>query len=194
MLRWFAVWSGLALAVALGSPFAERPVLVPLTVVTELTLATALYLRSTRVRAAATSLELRHILLLQALRAPIGALFLVERAWGTLPDRFAFTAGYGDIFVGLMALLVAKLVASPVERIRRPLMLAWNTIGLADILVVVALANRLALVERDPLMLGAFARLPYALLPLCIVPIVIVTHVLVYVRLRRPRHAHVVTT
>jgi Na+/phosphate symporter len=128
--------------------------------------------------------------LLHAVRAPIGAGFLVELARGALPSAFAQRAGFGDIVVGLTALVVAALTGPALAGRRRAVVLVWNAIGLADILVVVATASRLTLTEHDARMLAAFARPAYALLPLCIVPVVIVTHTLVFVRALAPRTRH----
>jgi hypothetical protein len=57
---------------------------------------------------------------------------------------------------------------------------AWNPIGLADILFVVATAGRLAL--ADPTSMRALTVLPLSLRPTFLVPITIASHVLILAR------------
>lgn len=62
---------------------------------------------------------------------------------GELLFAFAVPGGWGDIAVATGALGIVLLV--PDLPARRPWIMAWNVLGLADILFVVATATRLAL-------------------------------------------------
>jgi hypothetical protein len=89
---------------------------------------------------------------------------------------FADRAGWGDIAIGLLALALAF------TPLRRRSVVAFSVIGLVDILLALGTGSYLMVIARDPLMLAAIARLPYALLPLVVVPIVIGAHLLVLAR------------
>lgn len=106
----------------------------------------------------------------------IGVSFL----WLTSHDRLpgAFTAaGWGDIAVAAWAL---ALLATGLGR-SKGVLLAWNIVGLADIVLVVAAAARAGM--RSPESVIELTRLPLGLLPTFIVPVIIASHVLLFVRL-----------
>ena len=140
--------------------------------------------RSPAARAWARSVPLRDLILYQSLRAPIGALFLWGAAHGRIPQEFADVAGWGDIAAGLLALVAVACLPATTPN-RRRLVLTWNTLGLLDILVVVATAQHLILLQGRGDMFAAFATVPLmGLLPLFVVPTVILGHLLVFARVR----------
>jgi len=108
----------------------------------------------------------------------VGIYFLVLHGRGQLPYDFAVKGGWGDIAVatGAVALLGVPGLAA-----RRGLVLAWNVIGLLDILFVAATAARLA--AADPSSMRGLLRLPLALLPTFLVPLIIASHVWIFWRL-----------
>ncbi len=109
----------------------------------------------------------------------VGIYFLVLYGRGELPYEFAVIGGWGDIIVAMLAMLL--IATGPPKGRRRTAYLAWNVVGLADILFVVATATRLAL--ADPTSLGPLLRLPLSLLITFVVPIVIATHIWLFRRL-----------
>ncbi len=111
----------------------------------------------------------------------VGLYFLVLNDRGELPRAFALPAGLGDIAVATLALIL--ITRRPTAE-RRRLYFLWNSLGLIDILFVVATAARLSL--RDPASMAALLRLPLSLLPTFLVPCIIVSHLLIFVRLRQP--------
>jgi hypothetical protein len=113
----------------------------------------------------------------------VGFAFLALYARGALPFEFAVPGGIGDIIVA--ALAVNLLILVPRLESRRTLLMAWNALGLLDILFVVATATRLAL--ADPSSMAALLRFPLSLVPTFLVPIVVASHLLVFWRLRRRR-------
>lgn len=119
-------------------------------------------------------------------RLPIGAYFLLLAHRGELPDAFALPAGWGDIVVGLAAIPVLMFCLPAFTGGDRMGFLAWNALGLLDILLV--LGNGMRLLGREPGMAEPFTRLPLAILPLFVVPIVISTHLWLFAWLpsRRP--------
>jgi hypothetical protein len=129
----------------------------------------------------------------QAFRV-LGGLFLVQHFRGTLPGLFAWPAGVGDILVGLAAPLVAWLVRSG-HPSARPVAVAWNVLGIADLLLAVTMGvltspgpfHRLALDDPN----RTIAAFPNVLVPTFAVPLWLVLHFFGLYRLlgRRPAEA-----
>lgn len=111
----------------------------------------------------------------------VGIYFLLLHGRGLLPFEFAVLGGWGDIAVatGALALL---LFAQPLAA-RPRLVVAWNVVGLFDIVFVVLTAVRLT--ARDPHSMGRLLLLPLSLLPTFLVPLILASHVLIFARLRR---------
>jgi hypothetical protein len=61
----------------------------------------------------------------------LGVLFLALMEMGLLPAEFALPAGYGDITVGLLALLMVYLLARRNGH-ARVFVIGWNVLGLLD--------------------------------------------------------------
>jgi hypothetical protein len=112
----------------------------------------------------------------------VGFYFLYLYGRGELPYAFAVPGGWGDIAVASLAAALL-LWGPPRDGRRRWAYVAWNVLGLADILFVVATAARLGL--ADPASMAALLRLPLSLLPTFLVPLIIASHVVLGVRLGR---------
>jgi hypothetical protein len=110
----------------------------------------------------------------------VGFGFLALAARGELPREFAVPAGWGDIGVATLAALLLVFGGDP-RGPRRPLWIAWNALGLLDLVFVVVSAGRQAL--ADPESIAGMVRLPMSLLPLFLVPILLATHVWIFRRL-----------
>lgn len=132
------------------------------------------------VRAWTDALDVRALVLLHVTRF-VGFYFLVLYRRGELPYAFAVPGGWSDMIVASLALGVVFLPLRP--DLRRHAYLIWNTVGLVDILLVVATAAR---IERSqPWQLGPFQHLPLSMLPTFLVPLLITTHAIIYARLMR---------
>jgi hypothetical protein len=138
------------------------------------------YFRLESVGGWVNSLELRTVMLLHVTRF-VGFYFLHLHALGELPYDFAVPAGYGDIVVAFLALVVAFLPMD--ERKRRRAIGIWNVVGFIDILMVVVTAAKIG--RSDPMSLRALTYLPLSLLPTFLVPLIIASHVIIFARLRR---------
>ena len=111
-------------------------------------------------------------------RIAAGAYFLILYRRGALPAEFAIPAGWGDIVVGVAAIVVLAFCLPVRTRGQRIGLLVWNIAGLIDILGV--LANGARLFAGNPAIGVLFSALPLALLPTFVVPLVIVSHVLLF--------------
>ncbi len=132
------------------------------------------------VRALALDVDIRWLVGLHLTRLIAGIYFLALCHRGELPCAFALPAGWGDIFVAVIALAV---IAAMRTQPAKTLLLGWNTIGLIDIGFVVFSALRFGL--RDWQSMHALRELPLSLLPTFLVPLIIASHVLIFVRLAR---------
>jgi hypothetical protein len=175
-----ALWAAVGASLAFAGAATHAPPLIPLFVVTSVFGWTIAYTRGGPVREWLDALSLRGVVALHAIRLPIGAAFLWEAGRGELAPLFAERAGWGDMIVGAAAIGVALFAWQ-----RRRVVRAFALIGLVDILIAFATGTYLLFVAKDPLMLGAIARLPYPLLPFGVVPAVMTTHLLMLARLRR---------
>lgn len=177
-----AAWSVLAVLVARkgGLSFMPAPAFVP-----PLTAALVAALWAVPgLRAWQRAVGLRTLILLHLTRF-VGLYFLMLSARGELPREFAVPAAAGDIAIAIGAAIVAVLCVPARTVARRRVLFAWNVLGLADIMFVVATAARLT--RADPISMSALSRLPLVLLPTVVVPLVIASHVVLFARLRRDR-------
>ncbi len=122
--------------------------------------------------------ELRWLVLLHLTRF-VGFYFFLLSSRGEMPFAFAAPAGWGDIIVAALAVLLLALS----DARNWSMLIIWNTIGLTDILFVVMTALRLGL--EDWRSMHALREFPLSLLPTFLVPLIIVSHVLIFFRAAR---------
>lgn len=119
----------------------------------------------------------------------IGYSFIIARDQGLIPATFGTPAGWGDLLTGLLAPLVAYALVAKVSQ-ARSLALAWNTFGLADLIVAASLGILTApgaiqtvatdFVYNDAVQIGEF---PLVLVPATLVPLVFVAHIISFYKL-----------
>jgi hypothetical protein len=118
----------------------------------------------------------------------LGISFIVLYAAHRLPAPFAPVAGWGDIFVGATAVLVAWFTY---RRLRnaQPTVWIWNIIGTADLIAAVGLGvisspgpQRLIFAEPSA---AIMTTLPWLLIPGFLVPLLFAVHIGIFVRLVR---------
>ncbi len=180
MLGWLASIGAIS---ALGVLTLERRAIVPLALVGSTIALVALHRRGGALRTVVDALDVRLVIGFHALRAIIGAGFLVMAARGELDPVFARIAGWGDIIVGVGAML-AVLGGARVSRAWTRVRAAWNLLGLLDIAIVIVVAQSILLFSDHPQTMFGLVAFPWLLVPFVIVPVVIATHVLLAVRLR----------
>jgi hypothetical protein len=117
----------------------------------------------------------------------VGIAFLVLAAGGELPREWALPTGWGDILVAALVVPVLAL-AAPFRTVKqRRALLAWNVIGVADMLMVIGGAIRMIIV--DPGAGAVMVRLPMSLLPTFLVPLILASHALIFAWLWQARSA-----
>jgi hypothetical protein len=139
------------------------------------------------IRNAMLAVPLPALVAVNAIRV-LGVIFVSLYAAGRLPAPFAPSAGWGDIFAGVTALPVAWSLTrfgAPA----RLLALAWNAIGIADLINAVALG---ALSAPGPLQVFAgppssamMTTLPWLLIPGFLVPALMFIHIVIFYRLAK---------
>lgn len=109
----------------------------------------------------------------------LGVIFLVLYAGRQLPGSFALPAGYGDLFVGLTALLVGAAYARNHPK-RDQLVTLWNWFGISDLVVAMTTGflsapSRFQILSLDApnFLIGSF---PLVMVPIYAVPLSVVLH------------------
>ena len=120
----------------------------------------------------------------------LGLFFVLLHAAGRLPAPFAPVAGWGDVLIGAAALPVTWAIIKQIPG-WRSITLTWNTFGLADLAVAVALGVTSA--QGSPIRLfftepstAIMSGLPWVLIPAFLVPALMLTHLAVFYRLLTP--------
>jgi hypothetical protein len=117
----------------------------------------------------------------------VGAAFLALYAARRLPFSFAVPGGIGDLAVACGAGLILIYCLPPTTPSKRRALVAWNVIGLLDILMVVFSALRAGL--RDWQSMAALRAFPMSLIPTFLVPLIIGSHLEIARRLALSRPA-----
>jgi hypothetical protein len=184
-----AGWFCLVLAIGATGAFGPgSPIGVAglgLGVVVPVSLLSFIALRSGRGRALIGRVPTSTLVGVHAMRI-LGVSFLLLYATKRLSAPFAPVAGWGDIAVGLLAIPLA--ITQKRGGLSRGWLLAWNTLGLADLIIALALGATSA---PGPLWLfravpgsAIMTSLPWILIPSFLVPSLIFLHLSLYARLR----------
>lgn len=137
-----ALWLAVIWATAASGVFEvgrSRLPLLPLAVILPPVIGLAFLMRSDRIAAATDAATPSWLVGLQVYRV-LGANFLVLWSYGAIPGVFALPAGIGDALVGLTALPAALYLASGAVR-GRAVAVAWNLLGIADLVTAVTLGT-----------------------------------------------------
>ncbi|HWZ58234.1 MAG TPA: hypothetical protein VNW46_04585 [Gemmatimonadaceae bacterium] len=185
---WVGLATGLAAAGALAfSP--DQPVpLIGVLFAVPLLVAALFWVGSARFREALTPIPMPLLIGLNTLRV-LGVLFLALAAAGRLSGPFPYSAGWGDIITGALAIPVARLAMRGSSRAGLAVA-AWNAFGALDLIAAVTLGITSA--QGSPLQLihagigsDAMQHLPYSLVPTVLVPFYLITHATVAAQLAR---------
>ncbi|HEY1580258.1 MAG TPA: hypothetical protein VGF82_24600 [Terracidiphilus sp.] len=103
----------------------------------------------------------------------VGFTFVLLEARRSLPAIFALPAGYGDMFIGATAVLVAWKLAEPR---RRGAFIAWQLLGVIDLVLAVTLGTTAPLVQPHGIPVTLMTVLPLSLIPTFFVPLFLILH------------------
>jgi hypothetical protein len=127
------------------------------------------------------ALNPRILTLLQSWRIA-GYAFLVLYTYGILPGIFALPAGWGDIFIGATAPLVALGFTSANHRKGYIL---WQVLGITDLVTAVTLGTTARLVSPQAAATSAMTVLPLSMIPTFAVPLFLILHIICIAQARR---------
>jgi hypothetical protein len=105
----------------------------------------------------------------------IGFSFLLLEARDLLPAIFALPAGYGDMFIGATAAIVAWKLANPMHRNG---FIIWQLLGIADLVTAVGMGTTARLISPHSTSMVAMTVLPLSLIPTFFVPLFLILHVI----------------
>jgi hypothetical protein len=129
---------------------------------------------SDKFRQFALSLNPRILTLAQLWRI-IGFTFVLLEAKSMLPAVFALPAGYGDMFIGATATLVAWKLADPGHR---GSFIFWQLLGITDLVTAVSLGTTARLLSPHGVSMVPMTVLPLSLVPTFLVPLFLIFHVI----------------
>ncbi len=116
-------------------------------------------------------------------------LFLLLAAEGRLSGPFAYSAAWGDIITGAVALPLLWLAHDSGRH--RTAIHFWNAFGMADLVAAIGLGvasatNSPLQIFRDGAGSEAMQHLPWSFVPSVLVPMWMVLHAIIWARLRQP--------
>jgi hypothetical protein len=186
-----SAWLALVLVFASRGAFVAPPGAPPLGLLIGLTAPLSLFLGgywiSRSFREFVLSIDLRLIVAIQAWRwAGFG--FLTLYTYRILPGLFAWTAGLGDMAIGITAPFVLLALVRKPEFAAGTRFLAWNLSGILDLAVAVSIGavipifapNLFGGVTTSPM-----SRLPLLLIPAFLVPMFLILHLTALFQARR---------
>lgn len=178
-------WVGVAIEVAASGHLAAPGVLGALFAL-PLAAAAGLALAFPAVRSAMLAIPVPLVIALNFFRL-LGVQFLILASVGRLGGPFPYSAGWGDIVVGALAIPVAMLAARVPANDAR--ILAWNTLGTLDLVTAVGLGvisangSTLQLIHAG-VGSAAMQTLPWSLVPTVLVPLYLIGHGIVFAHAR----------
>jgi hypothetical protein len=185
------VWIGLAAAAAEAGwiKIAQPVPVVGLFVVVPLLVA-ALATAWPAARQAMLSIPMTAMVALNIVRV-FAVLFLMLAAEGRLSGPFPYSAAWGDIITGVVAVPVLWLLKDGAAR-HTTAIGAWNLFGIADL--VLAIGFGITSSEGSPLQIfagpgsEAMQHVPWSFVPTVLVPLWLILHAIIAVQLRRAGH------
>ena len=182
------IWIGFAAAAAgAGWLTISRPIPVVGLFVAAPLLAAAVATAWPRARHSMLSIPMPVMVALNVVRI-FAVLFLIMAAEGRLTGPFPYSAAWGDIITGVVAVPVLWLLKEGGVR-HTTAIAAWNLFGAADL--VLAIAFGITSAEGSPLQLfpgpgsEAMQHVPWSFVPTVLVPIWLILHAIIAVQLRR---------
>jgi hypothetical protein len=175
LLVWFFLVLGASVSGWFHGPQSQPPVLLGLAVGGPILLGFLLFLASSAFRRFVRSMNPVTITALQSYRV-IGIATLVLSSWHQLPALFSMPVGWGDIFIGCTAPLVALALASG-RRSGKVIFLLWSVLGILDLVdgIVLGVAIQVGLLPTA-INVSAMFLFGMSLITVYLVPISLLLH------------------
>ena len=170
------IWFLLVLGGSLLGTFARSPLVFYLTVGGPVVLFLAGYLLSEVFRGFVRSLvgDPWVITALQTYRV-LGVSMAIEALRNALPAVFGLPAGFGDLFIGVTALLAAASWSSG-GRFGKGAFALWNVLGLLDLIIAVSTGVLAGFTSSGPVTMAPMRLYPLSLVPAFGVPLAFILH------------------
>lgn len=121
----------------------------------------------------------------------LGIEFVLLESRNLLPAVFALPAGFGDIFIGATAGLVAWKLATPRHR---SAFITWQLLGILDLVTAVGLGTTARLINAGGPTMLPMTVLPLSLVPTFLVPLFFILHIITIAQARKWAATSVRTT
>lgn len=187
---WFSVAAYFGYRGAFITEAGEPPLLLLGSGAFVLILFALVYRTSSAFREYVLSLDKRFLILLHSWRM-LGVGFVMVYSVGALPALFALPAGIGDAITAVWAMLLAYFMLVKKSTVNKRQILAWNTFGLLDFVIVVGLGVS---TQTDAVLYGmsevssdVLATFPFVIVPAFLVQVFILTHIIIYLQLLNER-------
>lgn len=184
-----AVWFTFSLLASARHWFNTNPDRPPLplllSVVIPIGLFSIWYWSSKGFREFVLSLNPRTLTLVQAWRIA-GFVFLVLYSYHLLPGTLALPAGWGDVFIGTTALIVALRLTDPTHRTA---FMIWQILGITDLVLAMTMGAGAPFLAPREFAAGvnsaAMTVLPLSVIPTFAVPLLLILHLICIAQARR---------
>lgn len=171
------IWFLLVLLGSVLGTFAQSPLVFYLTVGGPIVLYMAGYLLSAVFRRFVRSLvgDPWVITALQTYRV-LGISMAIQALRNALPMVFGLPSGFGDLFIGVTALLAAASWSSG-TRAGKAVLVLWNVLGLLDLIIAVSMGVLALVTQSGPVTMAPMRLFPLSLVPGFGVPLAFILHV-----------------
>jgi len=177
---WFAASLRASALHLLTRPPGQPPIPLLLAVLTPIAVFSIWYLRSKAFREFALSLNPQLLTIVQTFRI-VGFVFLVLFSYNILPGMLALPAGWGDIAIGATAYLAASRL---IPHYRRGF-IAWQLLGVLDLVVAVSMGGAANFIDPHGISTAPMTVLPLSLIPGFLVPLFLILHIICIAQARR---------
>lgn len=157
------------------------PIAFGLAVVTPIVLFLVWFASSPAFRQFLLSLSPRTLTLVHTLRIA-GFVFLVLATYKILPALFAWSAGWGDIAIGVTAPFAALRLANPAHR---KSFILWQVLGIADLVNALALGTLSGIIDPHGIPTAPMTVLPMSYISTFAVPLFLILHIICIAQARR---------
>jgi hypothetical protein len=115
----------------------------------------------------------------------IGGFFIIASLYGTLPAKFAYIAGIGDIITAIGSFFVANAITNK-KSYATKLAYAWNIYGLLDIIsvIITAIITTKLAIDTGSQSIAEIGRFPFCLIPAFAPATIIFLHITIFRKLK----------